>query len=309
MIDSLNLIIRIKYIDLNHIKKLGIEVKFFSDVNISFEYKNIEFKYDSLHQYLLIMTNPHKVLGKKDILLSDKEEYKTKLLKIIREILPTQDISIEVNRIDYCVDIFVGEKIGIYCELLNRHPKKFCYMRQKKTYKTSKYLTNKRGQRHLNFYNRYAKTSETQDIGVLRLEIQNNPPKIKKEYKDNNIPKTIDYYWSKEAMQQYFFEFLKPYLFEGDYYKGSIYKKMVNESDEKKLVKKRLNEFSLMESRYGIDGLIQKKKFCYDTERKYIQILNNLNINPITIPDNCKYDYLENVLKLARKVAEEKYFK
>ena len=49
--------------------------------------------------------------------------------------------------------------------------------------------------------------------------------------------------------------------------------------------------------------------FSYDTKRKYIQILNRLNINPDTIPNNFKYDYLENLLKQAKNTANEKYFK
>ena len=309
MIDSLNLIIKIRYINFEYLKDLGIEIRYFSDFNIKFKYKNIEFKYNTLRHYLLILANPHKVLNKRDILISDKEEYKNKIHKIIREVIPTQKINIEVNRNDYCVDIQVGERIWEYCKILNKHSKEFYYMKQTNKYATSKYLTNKRGQRHLNFYNRFAKTLNKEDNGILRLEIQNNPQKIKREYEKNQIPKTIDYYWSIEAMEQYYFDVLKSYLFTGDYFKRNLCKKIIDNSNEKSLNKKRLNKFLLMESRYGIDGIVKNKMFSYDTKRKYIQILNRLNINPITIPNNFKYDYLENLLKLAKKTANEKYFK
>ena len=63
-----------------------------------------------------------------------------------------------------------------------------------------------------------------------------------------------------------------------------------------------------MESRYGIDGMIKKKKYCYDTVRKYIKILNELKINPITIPNELKDDHLFNLLKLAKTTSKEKYF-
>ena len=308
MIDSLNLIIKLKYLNFNHLKKLGIKIQYVYDYYIRFKYKNLEFKYDSIHKYLLIIAYPHKVLKKKNILLKDKEIYKNKVHRIIKEILANQNIKIKVNRIDYCVDVYVGEKIDEYCQLLNKHLERYQYMKQHKNYKTSKYLTNKRGQRHLNIYSRYEKTKDIEDLGILRLEVQNHAPKIKREYRVNDIPKIIDYYWSKEAMELYFFDFLEPYLYEGDYYKRDVCKKIIDASNIKKLVKKRLNNFLLMESRYGIDGMIKKKKYCYDTVRKYIKILNELKINPITIPNELKDDHLFNLLKLAKTTSKEKYF-
>lgn len=311
MIDSLNLIIRLKYLDYRYLESLGIKPKFFSAEEISFNYKYIEFKYNSVWHYLLIMANPHSVLGKVDICLSDKENYKKKIYKIIREILPTQNISILVDRIDYCVDIPTYLQTQEYCLLLNRHRSGYHYMKQRAEYPTSMYLTNQTGQTHFNLYSRCAKTKDIKDLGILRLEVQNHPAKIRSEYrKDKDIKyKTIDYYWSIEAMEKYFFEFLKPYLYEGDYYKRDKCKSLVDSSNRTKKEKKQLNKLSSMESKYGIDALVPRKVFAPCTLKKYIDILNEMDINPITIPKSFEDEHLCNLLKLAREIAEEKYFK
>ena len=49
--------------------------------------------------------------------------------------------------------------------------------------------------------------------------------------------------------------------------------------------------------------------FSYNTIRKYEKLLDNINVNPITIEDDAEINEMENLLKRARRIAEEKYFK
>ena len=53
--------------------------------------------------------------------------------------------------------------------------------------------------------------------------------------------------------------------------------------------------------------------YSYGTINNYIKKLNAINVNPITIKQlygtTSKKEILPNLLKLARKTAEEKYFK
>jgi len=323
MIDSLNLIIyNVKWLDFKRIITLGVNcVKKFNNSAYSFKYKNVEFKYNKLNQYLLIKTKVGEILNKDDITLSDKEEYKKIMINIIKDVLPELTSPIFVSRIDYKVDILVLEKMSTYLNLLNRHSRRFNYMRKKTEYETSLRLSNKYGKTNLNFYDKYeernSKNKEAEKYeGILRLEIQCKPTMLNKEQqkyieteKQEGRIKTIDEYWNKEAMELYYFEFLKSYLYEGDYYNRDMYKELVNNSTLTELEKKRLIRFSLMESRYGINGLVDKKKISYYTVRKYVKMLNDLDINPITIPDDSEYESLENLLKEARNTAKGKYFK
>ena len=132
---------------------------------------------------------------------------------------------------------------------------------------------------------------------------------IKKLKRKNGTDRLIDSWWSIDAMEEYYFKELEKYLYLGDYYKRKICKKLIDKSKIKPLMKKRLNKFSLFESRYTIDGVVKKGKKCDDTVKGYIKKLNELNINPVTIPEEFPYKSLESLLKLARKTAEEKYFK
>ena len=48
--------------------------------------------------------------------------------------------------------------------------------------------------------------------------------------------------------------------------------------------------------------------FSYNTVRKYIQLLDSLKVNPITINENHKIEKIENLLNRARKLAEDTKF-
>lgn len=309
MIDSLNLIIKnVKYIDFNCLINLNIKIEYCSESLIRFSYKGIEFKYDKSKKYLLLIANTHKVLKKREVLLSDKETYKCRVKEIITDILQMEDFYVEVSRIDYYTDLKVDDDIYVYINLLKKHKKRYHYMKRDTEYITSSYVKNKRGQTRLNFYSRYDKTNNISDLGILRLEVQNRPPKIKK-LKKNGVLSEIDNYWNEEAMQKYYFNFLEPYLYTGNYYRRDVAKKIIDNLEIDSKLKKKLNKFLLMEKRYGIDGLVKKKKFCYSTVQKYISLLNQLNINPITIPEEYNYKELDNLLMKSKKKAEEVYLK
>lgn len=319
MIDSLNLMIKnVKKVDFKNLIKLGgTFAKRYKNYTGSlvqygynFSYKNIDFKYSKSFENLLLIANPHKVLLKRDITLSDKDEFKKIIIKALKNILQTDEFTVEISRIDYYVDIPVNEKIKDYLNLLERHKKIF--NRMKKTqYETSSYLKTKKGQGQikLNFYDKYQESKKDFYKGILRLEIQNMPSKIKSEYKINNVSKQIDIYWSKECMEKYYFKVLEKYLYIGTYYKRDICKKLVDKAGLNARKRKNINRFSLFESRYKVDGVLEKNKFCTDTINNYIKTLNELGINPITIPKESKFEKLENLVKLARATAEAKYFK
>lgn len=349
MIDTLDLIIYgVKRLDFKYLKNLGIIIKPYKDkkiydyqinnltiqefneiirdtirdVGYTFNYKNINFKYNVRHKYLLLTTKVSKIIEKDIITLSDKTRYKEKVEECIREVLKVP-YQIYIARIDYMVDIKMesDEKVQEYIKLLNKHNNRYFYMKKKKNYdgedyKTSIYLTNKTGQLTLNFYNKYREQITKDNYknnykGVLRLEVQNKPARIKaQKYKENGRDSTLNSYYSKESMIDNYFNVIRPYLYLGDYYKLRGAKKIINASEKSKKWKKKLKEFLNAVAKYGtVKGVYENKFCCEDTGKKYVSILEQLGINPVTIDETSKYDYLPNLYKMALEVAEKKYFR
>ena len=193
MIDSINFIIRnIKNIDLKHLNNLKIRCyPLESGIGYHFIYKTVQFQYYKVSHVLFIKTNTHYILNKKHILLSDKEIYKEKINKILVEIIGDSSLQLELNRIDFYVDIYVGNLVKIYIDLLKKHKDSYKYMKRRKIYKTSSYIKTKVGQTKMNMYDKYTcvqdklikqaikpKIDSKEYLGTIRLEIQNTKEKI-----------------------------------------------------------------------------------------------------------------------------------
>lgn len=317
MIDSINFIVRnVENIEFqrfkeNHIryKRFENNINNFGSVGYSFEYKGVEFKYYKSFKIILVIANAHKVLEKRDILLSDLSKYKERLKEIVKTALGTEAIKLELNRIDYCVDLKLDEKMKIYLELLKFHRPKYKYMRMEKFYSTSKYLKTKNGKNNINIYNRYSCTEDEEDKGILRIEVQNKKKKIKSEFDKYGIDKDIDNYWTKEAMGEYYFDFLKNYLYIGDYLKKQIAYEKINKSDNKPKQISNLKKFLRDVEQGTMYDIFNCKEYGNTKINNYIKKLENLNINPIPISDIYFYDELPSLYTLAKKTAEEKYFK
>lgn len=355
MIDSLNLLVRdIEWIDFKYLKKFGIYYKKFKKKQrngyvctcYSFKYNKIRFIYNKDYKTVLIRTNTHVVLNKKDITVSDRIEYELSIQKVLQVIFNTPNVKYEVNRIDYCDDIKTDEMIT-YIEGLNikkftptendmkiyhyllwygRHT--YIYMKQEKVYGTSIYLKTKHGMRNFQFYDRYSKTKKEEDKGIYRVELQLKNKFIKSNFKKEGITKDLDNYWSKSAMIEYYFDFLQDYYNRGDYYKLDEGTNIIKKSKDNtvkmrnKLIKFRENIIT-----YTLDNLL-KPKFCkevnklnkkkvlnysYTKIKNYTERLDEIGVNPISIIDynggRTDRSSLPNLLKLLRGIAEEKYFK
>lgn len=313
MFDSIDLIIyNIKWINFKKLRSLGIVIKskkLREGNTYWFKYKDIDFKFNPKKKYILLITKVKLLLGNRDVKLKDKETYKNIVLEIVKEVIE-ENISIELSRVDYCIDIPLtdGEELKTYIEILKKYKHKYKYMRLEKSYETSLYLTNRYGQFKLNFYDKYAESNNPLDKNILRLEIQVNTPKLNKEAK-NGIPKILDEYWSKTSMEKYYFDVLEGYICGGRYYKiGKIYK-VINNADLEKGYKSKLKKFIRDVDKKGIYEIIETKLLCRRTIEKYIKMLVGLGVNPVPIPNESNFDELENLYYKAREIAENQYFK
>ena len=93
------------------------------DFGYVFNYKNVSFKYSIRFKYLLVITHVAEILEKDVVTLSDKSEYKNRVLNVLKEILKGKKFSIELHRIDYKVDIkmYSQQMLDEYIKQLNKN--------------------------------------------------------------------------------------------------------------------------------------------------------------------------------------------
>ena len=306
MIDSINFKTKIPLKDLDLSKVENIQSIYDRKrknytIGIRFEYKCIRFQYYGINEALLIRTNTHVILKKKDITLSDYTKYINKVNDILNDLFDIEKYNIRLSRLDYCVDLNLGEeKIREYLSVLKRSRKTYKYMKMKSKYKSSIYLKTKQGKRNINMYDRGEKTKNNKDKGVFRIELQQKEAFIKK------YGISLKQLWSSSSMNNYFFDFLRDYFFEGDYYKISKATEIIDTSDLRPCKKKDLKTFlvAIMKS----ESISKVRKFSKYQIKNRIVYLNKLKINPLSIPENSKYSELDNLLNMAYKVATAKYF-
>ena len=319
MIDSIDLIINgIDYIDFKYLRSKGITIKNYTQKRnfktYVFEYKNIKFDFSPIRRYLILETHVNEIIEKDIVTISDKEIYKDRVLKIVKEVITNFDsmkFILEINRIDYKVDIQFSQKeeIQVYNDILTHCKKNFYYAKQKEEYDTSTYLTNKSGQIHINFYDKYAESNKEKYKNVLRLEIQHSHKFIKaqtiKDY--GSREKIIDEYWNQKSMEEVYFKKLREYVYLGTHYKRRKANELIDNSNYSNNYKGKLKKFVFMINKYNIT-YVQKNIYWRGTVKKYIEMLEQIGINPIVIPDDSKYEELPSLYKIAKGIAENKYY-
>lgn len=345
MIHTLDLIIKnCSRIDINYLINKGIKTFYYTEQNnkqktypltyeiyklfnyknygITFKYKDINFKNCWNNNYLLIQTNMNTILNKDTICCNDRISYQEKVLKIVKEIIPTLPSYILVDRIDYKVDIKFNtkEELNAYFELLDKHDSKYKYTKKKIQNSESIYLTNKGGQFTFNFYKKEDERLNKGDIqnatkykNVLRMEIQNKPPRMKanaNKEKENPIKPILINYFCKEGFRHNYLDVLSPYLYEGgNYYTLHQAKILINRSNESSSWKNKLKNFLVAVNKYGGVKNTWKSGYCTrPTSINYVEKLVFLGINPITIDKDSNYTYLENLMKIIRNIANTQYF-
>lgn len=96
----------------------------------------------------------------------------------------------------------------------------------------------------------------------------------------------------------------------------------INKSSYSNNWKSKLKQFVKAVNKYGVaevtannnyevttdSNYSKHEKWCIATVKKYIKILNAIGINPVTLDNNSKYNSLDSLYNLAKKVANEKYF-
>ena len=230
--------------------------------------------------------------------------------KIVSEVL-RREIKIEelqLSRIDYKCDIqLTGDEIDIFKQIKDKHYSNYKYMSKKFEYDASIHLNNENGQYNLNSYDKFDESKNIKYWNVWRIEVQVKKGRIRKNLINDGITKELSNYWTINSFNENYFELLKDYYFWGDYYRLDVARNKIRQSDYSKTIKDNLCKFVTRINRYGMTG-VKGKYYNYVTMKKYCELLDNIDVNPVTIDIGSDVTYMENMLKKCKRIAEEKYF-
>lgn len=253
---------------------------------------------------LYIFVDFIKLLHKANINPNDIDEILEKINVVVKAIL-NRNFELILNRIDYRYDVVVvserARKI-ILEKLLSKCEDKASYMIKKDTYKTNvRYFAKSKSN------NIYDKELERNDKGkevkeyekcVVRFEAQVKCGHLryKSKVKNNPVLRELETYFTFEKYREYMEKMIIKVVGKGDFYNLYHATKIINKSTLPEKNKLELVEFLKFTS--------QKRSLTKTYEKygrykytKYIKILEDLNINPIVIPEKEKVTHIPNPLR------------
>lgn len=270
-----------------------------------------KYKHDYLN--ITIILNPIKLISKNklSVLTEDELDQVYSSFNELKNKIFTGLPSLEywdVNRVDYAVNINT-DYVKEYIKLFQRSDKPGGF---KETYCTkshrrkqldgSFYLNNK--STTINFYdkeNEMLKKNFNTDgaKSLLRLEVQckkskTNNIKYKNEFKTSYVKN----YLKKDLSKEYINYYYNKTIGSGAYYKLSKAIQIIKESSYTDIIKKRLIEvLQEVNLHRSIWRARERSKYSKNSFNKYLKMIRILNINPVTIPNKWKIDYLESIEK------------
>lgn len=260
--------------------------------------------------YMFIEVDFVKMLNKSDIEEKDYSSICNKINKFLLDLIG-YEVELTLIRLDYRLDIKITNNMDkqFLIGVMDKCISKCGFKKKYNQYSTCKYFNSRSTQ--FKIYDKDAERQfkgikpKTYEKNVLRLEValQNKHLNYKKRKGYNKKLKT---YLNKQFYLNYFNEIFSNILYYGDFMK--IYKadKIINKSTINDKEKKQVREFLIDVSKHReIDNVLMmsnnygKKKYTKYKYKKIINILNDLNINPILIPKNLNgvSSFIENPFK------------
>lgn len=202
----------------------------------------------------------------------------------------------KVCRIDYAYSTVVEDEIArhLILDALNeKAPTHAGYLRFIYEYPTSfRRDTKSHSCRTVNIYD---KNQEREDKGippkpyekdVIRCEMQVKTEHIKYQAKGEDCDRRLSSWLTVKQFRHYISQTVQ-FVFRGDFYTLEAANEEIDKYGCKPFLKKRLKAFLAEIATSNMDTVLEK--YAPQTIKKYISALDNLNINPITIPDGYGY--------------------
>lgn len=288
------------------------ELKEYGFTQIQLTSKKVSEKYKYNVMQIKIILNPKNLIEANSLKLMksyDIERVKYIFNDKVKSIHPSLPIFEywTVKRIDYAIDI-VTKYVEEYIILFQRgdKPKVFSelYCNKSKVRKQregSFYIFNKSV--NVNFYNKENEQTKKgfnnyEIKNLLRLEVQCknlkvNSIKKKNRFKSNQL---INYLSDEESKRQ-IYNYYGATIGRGTYYKLSKAIELVNKSTYSNLFKKKLIKvLKLINKHRSIWKAREKKIYNEKSFNKYLELLRNLDINPVTLPIRWNIEKLPNIL-------------
>ena len=243
---------------------------------------------------ITLKLDAHRITQKVNVNAQDLIQIKA----IVEQFLNQERLGIDdftMNRIDYDFNIRFPsiEAMKQIIRLLHKTPLQACHAKRSGNYKTSLYHGS--GSKVIQVYpkdiERMSKNSpiESYEYHILRQEVQVKREHIRQMQRTHDIPRTWDAWVSMERQSEYLAA-TKPLIPIGDYYSLESARQMVDASAMKE------REKIFMKEMLGIisetDMETAKSKLSLNTYKKYLNKLETIGINPITIPEDMGLDFI-----------------
>lgn len=214
----------------------------------------------------------------------------------IEEELQLEKDTIQLNRIDYKIDVKVEDEVKreILIKLFSKGLTK--YNRRVKQIINSNSVQYISGSIKFTMYDknkqRAYRYQEIYDYeqNIIRFECAVQNPALKYQKYRYKVPKSVEIYFTEEKMREYIAKAIPMYFATGHFYTLSNAIKRIESSDFSKVEKKHLCEFLTYTGKHGLDASRkryrgQSKTGRYDarTYKKYILQLEELKINSILL--------------------------
>lgn len=293
--------------DMEFIKVLE-DIKEIRDRGILMMLKKIPLKFGSEYR-LYIFVDFIKLIGRANIAPQDIDKILERINKIVGAVL-NRCFELELNRIDYRYDVVITSKKAriLLVKLLKKGLDKSNYMK-----KIDKYKGGVRYYAKSKTNNIYDKENERKDKGeeikdyeknIMRFEAQVKKPHLRYKKEKYNIRLDLEEYFTFEKYKEYMSKMIIKAVGKGDFYNLYHANKIINKSSIKDKYKNEIIEFLKFTSKKRSLSKTKEEygRYKYD---KYINILEELGINPIIIPENEKVTYLPNPLRKLINLFEE----
>ena len=294
-------------------EKNSIEVRFnksIEEVMKEINSKNEDIKFsgkNKAHHYQInLFIDVTKLLNRGNVYEKDYYEVKRRIDEAI-EGFAGYTLDLILMRIDYRIDKYINSKakrlilLHLYKKMVDKYG--FKVKKGRKKYKTSvRYdsqsmqviIYDKEQEREDN-----NKHCEDYEKNILRFEVRLLNKHLNYNKRKYNIEKDLKYYFNEELQIKYMLSNIQKIVYRGDYYNIREASKIINQSYIKEKDKEFVRGFLIDVSENGISGAKEimdednKTKYTKYKFKKAIDILEELNINPILIPKSREYLYGE----------------
>ena len=239
------------------------------------------------------------LLGKPQISEKDMPAVRCKMDEYLTYLFGASDKELILTRLDYRLDVVIPESDHrkLLLKLYRKTAEKHGFKKKYDQYESTVYFNSKscRVVCYDKMEERLAKGESVQphEKDVLRYEVcllNRHLNYMKRQY---GIEKKIENYMKDDLWKKYFNGNVCPIFYRGNCYKITEATKIIQNSSLSEKDKKKLREFLCDVSRHGISGVMKlqeksnnKSKYSKYLVRKYVDMLEQLGINPILIPKN-----------------------